>query len=374
MEQEEYKQYLYSYIKLFSLYLNKKSAEDFIIDDKMLSFFIKLSKYHSLTAFLYKAIKDTKAKVNEEQLKKLEEWYYSNLRKTVLFDQERQKLYDFLNENQIDFLPLKGLVLEKYYSDPYTREFADNDILFASKAEAIKGFFVNRGYKVEMFGKWCHDTYMKNPFYNFEMHRLLFDESTTRSDIFTYFENYMVKSLVKDKFEHFLSLEDFYIYYTAHSYKHFHASGCGLRTLVDYYIFLKKCNLDFDYINKELESINLLEFSKTIKDLSMKLFDDIPLDDEEERTLLYISSSGTYGLLENKVENGIKERGKFGYFMRRVFPPLITYKNYYPWAYKTKVLIPVAWAFRLIRRVIKSPKKVALELKAIKNAKANKEK
>ena len=65
MEKEQFKQYLFSFIKLLSLYLNKKEDSSFIIDKSHLSFFYKMAKLHSLRAILYLAIKVNKVQVED---------------------------------------------------------------------------------------------------------------------------------------------------------------------------------------------------------------------------------------------------------------------------------------------------------------------
>lgn len=372
MDRSLFDSYLNKYIHLLSLYLNKGKSDE-SINDEELAFFVNLSKKHSLTALLYKAIKSTETNVNKDYLSKLEQYYLVNLRKAVLFENERKELYQYLNDNEIDFLPLKGIIIKDYYLDPYTREFADNDILFKGKDDIVKKFFISRNYKVESYKKSNHDVYMKKPCYNFEMHRALFGESIENDDAVAYYEDILDRANIKEGHEHVLSDEDFYIYFTAHSYKHFHNSGCGIRTLVDYYVYLKKVKLDFVYINKELKKLNLLDFSNRISNLSIKLFDNEELNEEEKETLLFIASAGTYGTLENSVNKGVKEKGKFKYFMSRVFPPMSVYKSMYPWAYKTKVLIPVAWLVRAFRILFKNPKRAAKELQMISKSDAKKE-
>ena len=373
MEREQFKVYVLKYIKLLSLYLNEKEDKDFSIDPKELNFFYKLSKYHSLRAILYLALTNCKIEVKPEQLADLERCYLNNVKKTLAFDKERQELYKYLNDNQINFLPLKGIIINDYYLCKDAREFADNDILFEeSKDVLVKKYFKDHGYEVEVFDKSNHDVYLKKPFFNFEMHRALFGETGDNQIIIDYFKDYLTKAPIKEDYEHYLKDEDFYIYFTAHSYKHFHNSGCGIRTLVDYYQYLKNKQLDFDYINQELEKINLVDFSNQIKTLSFKVFNDEPLNEEEEQMLLFIASSGTYGTLENSVDKGVKEKGKFKYLMIRVFPPYSFYKKTYPWAYKTVVLIPVAWLCRLFRIIFKNPKKATQELKLISEHKNEK--
>ena len=370
MEKETFREYIHLYIKLLSLYLNKKKDPDFKIDKNTLSFFIKLSKRHSLISVLYVALMEVGVKVEEEPLKKLEEHYLLNLRKSVLFDKERNELYEYLNNKQIDYLPLKGIILKELYLDKNSREFADNDIMFdEAKDKLVKEFFVKKEYTVELFKKSNHDVYIKKPFFNFEMHRALFGETGDNKKYIPYFANYLKDAPIKDKYEHYLTNEHFYIYFTAHTYKHFHVSGCGIRTLIDYYLYLKNNEIDFTYVNKELEKLDLLDFSNQIKDLSNKLFNNEPLNEIEEETLLYIASSGTYGTIEHSVAKGVKEKGKFGYFMVRIFPPYRFYKHAYPWAYYCPILIPFAWLARFFRILFTNRKRATSELKTIKDYK-----
>lgn len=369
MDKESFINLSNKYFHLISLYLHKKKDDDFKVNEDELKFFISLSTHHSLTALLYKALLETSTDVDPKYLKKLEQHYLANIRKMVLFEQERKELYKYLNDNQIDFLPLKGIVIKDYYPDVNAREFADNDILFKGKDKLIKKYFVDHGYIVELFKKSNHDVYLKKPCLNYEMHRSLFGETGDNEHIVQYFSNYMDKAPIKEGYEHYLSLEDFYIYFTAHTYKHFHIAGCGIRTLVDYYLFLNANKLDYAYVDEELKKLGLLDFSKEISTLSMKLFDEVPLDDKEKEILLFISSSGTYGTLENRVEKGIKEKGRFKYFISRIFPPYRFYKTAYPWAYKTVILIPIAWMMRCIRVLFKNPRSAAKEIKLISKSK-----
>ena len=374
MDKERYLNNVINFTRLISLYLNKKEDPDLTISDEEVLFYAKLAKRHSLKAILFKVLKDTKVNVNKQYLAKLEEHYLLSLRKALSFEKEREELNKYLNNNQIHFLPLKGIIMKDYYLDPYSREFADNDILFEkSKDKLVKEFFTKRGYKVEMFRKSNHDIYQKEPFYNFEMHRALFYEREDLKRFVKYFDGYLEKSPIKENYEHVLTNEDFYIYFTAHTHKHFSISGCGIRTLIDYYLFLKNNHLDFDYINKELSRLDLLGFSNMISSLSKKIFDNQNLNEEEKETLLFIASSGTYGILEHSVSKGVKEKGRFRYFMSRIFPPMEYYKMTHPWAYKCRILIPFAWIARLFRIIFTKPKKAVKELKLISKTKKNKE-
>ena len=177
MDKEPYLKSLKDYLHLISLYLNKKEEPSFKIDESNFPFFLKLSKHHSLTALFYKVVSTTKVDIKEEYLKVLEPYYFANVQKHVLFAKERKDLFYYLYLNGITYLQLKGLVLKDYYPDPYTREFADNDIYFEGNDEVVKKFFTDRDYEVEIFRKSNHDVYLKKPCLNFEMHRALFGET-----------------------------------------------------------------------------------------------------------------------------------------------------------------------------------------------------
>ena len=373
MDKTLFKSYILDYMDLLSAYFDKRPPREVRIDNEKLSFYIKLSKFHSLSALLYKAIKETEVFVDESLLKQLEESYYANVRKCLLFDNERKELYKYLNDNKIDYLPLKGIIIKEYYPDPSTREFADNDILFDDKGKTIvRDFFKSRGYEIKQFNKSNHDVYLKKPFFNFEMHRVLFEKADWNKTVLSYYDNLLSQSPIKEGYEHELKLEDFYLYFTMHSYKHYQGSGCGLRTLVDYYLFLKGTNLDFAYINKELESLGFLDFSLDIIELVKGLFGSHHLTDKQEELLLYIASSGTYGTIDHSVSKGVKKKGKLGYIMSRVFPPISAYKILYPWAYKHHILIPIAWFLRLCRGLFKQHGKTKNELKSINKHKKDK--
>lgn len=144
----------------------------------------------------------------------------------------------------------------------------------------------------------------------------------------------------------------------AHEYKHFSHGGTGLRSLLDTYIFIKKYekSLDWDYINSETANMGISDYERKNRELALKVFDRRVLTDEEKKLLNYYIFSGTYGILENKVKNDFKCQNSdslLNYYFHRVSPPLKHYKVWYPWAYKHKILIPVAWLYRPRRGIFK---------------------
>lgn len=349
----------------------------------------KLSKSHSVAAMVSYALDKggyLKTECMTQEL--IQKWASARIgaiRKNLMFDAERKEIFRHLEEIGCWYMPLKGVVLKEMYPDVGMREMADNDILFdESFRENLKEYMVERGYEVEMYGNYVHDSYMKSSFYNFEMHVVLF-RYDTRNNWFKYYEN-IKDSLCKDtqnKFGYHFTDEDFYIYITAHTYSHYKGGGTGIRSFLDAYVYLKnkKCVLDWKYIISETSYIKIDKFESESRKFVQRLFcaenifqDMQPQSEKEAKMLSYILGSGTYGTLSNKVENDISRiveadetrfSTKLKYCIQRMFPGIDYMRMNYPFLYKYKQLIPFFWIYRLIVLPIVHRKRICAEIRTL---------
>ena len=324
----------------------------------------KMAKFHSLTAIVAISLEKggitLPAEWAEEKAKAI--------RKNMLLDAERSKICRWMEENAIWHMPLKGIILKEMYPGLGMRQMSDNDILYdAAHQKELMDYMKSQGYTPESVGKTHHDTYWKPPVFNYEMHTMLFDR---RSEFYTYYAD-IRKKLIPDEGKqygmHFTD-EDFYVYMTAHEYKHFSNGGTGLRSLADRYVYRKaKPQLDDAYIRQEQEKLGIAEFEEKSRKLAEKVFSDpnSPLTDVQKQMLHYYLFSGTYGTVGNVVRNKMKGDSKIGYIWRRIFPDKEFYQTYYPFFYRHKLLLPAAWAFRLIRGVLFRSKKWLTELRVL---------
>ena len=359
-------------IKLFPVledYIQKRKNPCSFSEEELKEIF-SLSKSNNILIVSYLALKNDGVVFPDQVEKNLNLYYTQNIRKTALFEEERKALYKYMNERQISFLPLKGILINTLYPDYGTREFADNDILFDQKhKKEIKEFFVGRGYEVESYGKYVHDTYLKKPVYNFEMHRILFQD-TSRNKTMKVFENYykdfLEHALVKDGYERKVSDEDFFLYFLCHFYKHYSNGGAGIRTLLDIRIYLiKHPDMDRNYLNQEYKKLNIQSFVDSILSLIDHLFLGKELSKEEKDILVSMVDSGTYGNIETNVKNNMKKKTKTQYILSRIFPPLSFYKSTYPIAYYSIIGIPFVFLYRLVRGVTVSRSHTKKELETL---------
>ena len=294
------------------------------------------------------------------------------VRKNILLDSERTKILRRLEEEKIWYLPLKGSLLHHWYPKLGMRQMSDNDILFdKARRSHVKELMTEIGFTCERYGRGYDDAYFKEPVFNFEMHIDLF--APTQGGNFHEYYKDVKEHLIPDDdsdYGYHFSNEDFYIFMMAHEYKHFAGGGTGVRSLVDTYVFLDVFEdlLDWDYITAELEKLDIADFERNNRELALKIFSLGQLTYEDKKLLDYYVMSGTYGTTSNFVSHRIEEEGggsKFRYVFARLFPPMKLYKTWYPWAYRHKYLLPVAWVFRLVRGATVRRKKFGCELREL---------
>lgn len=302
------------------------------------------------------------------------------LRKNLMLDAARKKLFQYMDAEHIWYMPLKGAILKDLYPRQEMRQMADNDILFDATYEAaVKDYFVREGYEVISYAKGNHDVYEKEPVYNFEMHTSLFGEA--HNEVWAeYYKDIQSKLNKSDNhFQYSFTDEDFYIYFIVHAFKHFDGCGTGIRYFVDSYVYQNTKNLDWSYIEGELDKLGVLAFEKTFRSISMKIFgkgEAVSRLNREEYSMLCDSMfAGTYGNIQSGIdkklhkiqgnEDRITKNTKVKYIIGRLFPPMSYYKAYYPFIYKTRIFIPFFVIFRMVRGVLHHWREMMREIRVV---------
>lgn len=330
----------------------------------------QISQFHSLSAIVCMGLESAgiaDASFMEAKSKAI--------RKNILLDAERKIILDFMEQNKILYMPLKGVILKELYPKLGMRQMSDNDIYYDKSFQMqLCTFMKNRGYTAESVGKKNHDTYLKPPVYNFEMHTELFPEKEKKlHDYYSKIQDRLIKDKI-NKYGFYLSDEDFYVYMTAHEYKHYFHGGIGVRSILDCYVYLKEKEklLDWDFIRRQTDILGITEFEQKSRNLSKKVFEDpdhVCLSDEEREMLEFYLLSGTHGTRKHVIDYRIEEftektgsTSKFRYILYRIFPPIEHYEQPYPFFYRHRILLPIGWAFRLLKGITVRRKKAKEEL------------
>lgn len=301
------------------------------------------------------------------------------IRKLSLFEIERSAVLGEFEKAGIGYLPLKGIILGKYYPKTAMREMSDNDILCdPNRIDDVRPIMERRGYSFERFEDSNEDVYEKPPTMVFEIHRTLFTEKNSVV-LFEYYKDIGDRLVKNSGFGYELSDEDFYIYLLSHMYKHYSNKGTGLRSLADIYVFLNKTadTLDREYIDSELEKIKLFDFERMVSSLSKKVFTNDKLTEKEEKMLDYFIFSCVYGNSDiaetNKylraMDHDLSDKSKRKYFRSRVFISGEKLEKNYPFVNKHRILYPALVVYRPIKGLIIRPKSIFGEYRKVKKLK-----
>lgn len=314
--------------------------------------------------------------------------YHGTLHKNILMEVERARLFAFLEQQKIWYMPLKGTILRQYYPLPELRQMCDTDVLYdKSYRQTVCDWFVQNGYDTKCIDLACDDCFYKKPVYNFEMHRRLFDETHDPAWM-QYYTNVEEKLLTTEgsSLRRFRD-EDFYVYLLAHGAKHHNGGGTGLRTLLDCFVYRRAKSADWDanYIAEQLKQLGLTDFEKMLCDLCDSLFDpanpgDVEvLSTEQKRELEYILFSGTYGTKQNLVEHQlekIEDTGnptlrKIKYLQKRLFPSKMEMDRWCeyraPFFSRHAWLKPLALPYRLLLGLVHA-KDQEMELRVLRSS------
>ena len=330
------------------------------------------SKRHTLTAMVGLALQSCGLANEEFRLA-----IASAQRKNILLENDKQLVFDALDESNIWHMALKGTIIRNWYPQWGMRESADCDILFdKTYEEKVKDIMLDLGYSVESFGGGHHDVYFKKPVTNMQMHVELFGVGFEQR-LNRYYSN-VEKRLEKGRgYELFFTPEDFYIYMLSHNYRDYSNAGTGLRSLFDTYIVLKHFKFNWKYIKRETEKLCIRDFEIKNRHLVIHLLEEEKLTDEDKKRLRYMINSGTYGSTYNLVNNKVNSLGgtmfsrmkyafeRFSVPLSKTNPQYRTYKTQYPFFYKHISLLPILPFYRLFHSLRKSKSRILTEIRTL---------
>lgn len=300
--------------------------------------------------------------LSAEQKEALRKRVMRSLMRTMTQVTELKEMERRFEEAGVKNQPMKGARLKFIYPSPEMREMSDIDVLIdADCMKQAADILKDMGYCLLQSIKH-HDIYQKKPFMVIEAHRVLYDK-TVDGQQFRYFSGFSKVDLREGmNYTYDFNREDYYIYMMAHMAKHFYSMGCGIRNLVDIYVYLEKfgAEMNREYLQDELKKCGILEFTEHMEKLAAIWLKGEKSTGFYEDLFQYMLDSGIYGKDENGIWNKFAEekmRGKEATpsLLKRwyYFPPVSYMSEYYPWLEEHPWLLPVAWGIRFARGLFK---------------------
>ena len=292
----------------------------------------------------------------EEILKKFQEAESMEIARDAVQAFSQEELLEAFEKEGISVLPLKGILMKRFYPVTSMRMMADLDILYETgKGKEVEAVLTDLGYYCDHRDSH-HDVFFRKPFMNIEMHHCMIGEDSLLD---AYYEDIWKRARQEEGKSHIyrLAWEDFYIFMIAHMAKHFQGGGCGIRSIVDMWLFSDRMkeSLDWDYVRKELEKIKLAQFERCMCDLVSVWFEEKAETEFYAQLTELLMQSGIYGTITNYNIQHVAEvdkrvwKGQIKVWMEAIFLPYKAMKMQYPYLEKYPVFLPAAWIQRIFR-------------------------
>ncbi len=269
---------------------------------------------------------------------------------------EYNRITAALEEAEIPYIPLKGVVLRPIYPEPWMRVSCDIDILVHEED-------LDRSASV-LAGKLNYTIAEERSYHDLS----LFAENGVHLELhFNIRENMETLDPILDRvweyssprYEgascHLQSNEFLLFHLICHMAYHFTFGGCGIRPFLDLYLLRKKLSFDERVLNVLLAEAGLVKFYDRISHIMNVWFDGAEHTEETERVAMYILGGGVYGSQENKVAVDQVRLGgnKVKQVLERLFMPYEPLCTIYP-QLKGKPRLTLFYQvrrwFRLIRK------------------------
>lgn len=281
-----------------------------------------------------------------------ESLYNSNLLMKVYGD-----LKATLTGAQIRFVPVKGVVLRKYYPVAETRSMGDADVLIdADRRNAAKAALIKAGFVCES-DKGPEWAYRKNGI-RMEVHTSILNASPGKNNAKQYFADAIDRAEFngcEGRFDDTYHFE----FLVTHLAQHFADFGAGIRMILDLAVMLRSCNIDIGRVLKDLDSAGLGKFARTMLSVCFKWYGyGRDFGEDTAKAEDFIASHGTFGFKDRDLSAVVMrkefEKGKTGgpvlRRLRLLFPPYERMRElpYIKFIDGRPYMLPAAWIYRII--------------------------
>lgn len=337
---------------------------------------INTAKHHNISNIVSYAVLNGGYSVPENVIKTLKKHMYTEIMLDEAQKKEAQQIFDAFEKKELDYMPVKGVLLKKMYPSTDMRRMSDIDILI--KKERYPEYEIamhELGYDFIRESK--NEYVFHKSVVSVELHRYLITPGN--DDMFSYYETgwQLAQKCGKDGFRYQLKNEDELVYLIAHFAKHYRNAGSGIKPVCDIWLYTKKHpELNMEYAYSQLAQMNLLEFAKNVLRLTKVWFENAEPDSLMISMSNYIFASGEYGITSNRAAAGsiradMSRKGTFseraGIYLKLIFLDFKGMKIKYPILEKLPVLLPFCWVHRIFSTLLHKRNKITEHVGMVEN-------
>lgn len=266
---------------------------------------------------------------------------------------EVDRICKAFDREAIDYMLLKGIRMKKRYPKPELRPMGDADILIRMEQyEKIVPIMVSLGFTAK--DETDHEYVWQSDMLFLELHKRLIP--SYNKDFYAYFGDGWDLARYRQGTSYSMTAEDEMIYQFTHFAKHYRDGGIGLRHVSDLWVCrTANPDLNMDYIQSELQKLQLLAFYENICRLIDVWFGEEAPDSKTEFMTEFIFASGSFGQIETRVlsravrdskQSVLGFSGRLVYFWKTLFPGVDILRGKYTVLKKCPWLLPLVWLVR----------------------------
>lgn len=336
----------------------------------------KLCKIHQIIPIVFYGILNSNLQIPNQ------ETFFDYTSKAIMKEQNQfaslENISKIFERENIDYLPLKGIILKELYPKTEMRVMGDLDILFKpNQIVDVYKIMQNNGY-VQGESDDHAVAYKKAPYVSIEIHNKLISKEDSA------YSNYLADVWNKAKMvnglknRYLLTNEDAFVFVFVHLTKHYREGGIGIRHLLDIWVMLKKLpDMNMQYIECELQKLKLTDFYNNIIETVNCWFEGLPFTNMAKFITVRTFKSGSYGTANmyyaSRAAHVAETKGKEKNntvlkIFKIVFLPLSAMKKVFPVLNRAPVLLPIMWVIRGFKTIFVKPKNISKHINRIKNS------
>lgn len=269
--------------------------------------------------------------------------------------QKLEEVFRLFEENNIDYLPVKGSIIKAHYPKMEYRIMGDADILIHEEQyPLIRALLPSLGLEEK---ENCDYEYSwECPALTLELHRYLV--STHFTDYFAYYEDSWRDAQKCDEgCGYRLTPEAHFVYFVVHFAKHYLNGSICAKDICDFYVWRKAYpDMDEAYILRQMEILRLTDFYNNILALLDNWFCDGPATEATELITRSAFQGSVHAEANRSAADNVMQRHakgtdslwkkKFKWFVNAMFPSCKTLSYAHPVLKKFPLLLPVFWVAR----------------------------
>jgi len=282
---------------------------------------------------------------------------YRSVLNSARQDQVFAQISKVFADNQIDYMPLKGILLKHMYPQPEMRVMGDLDILIRMEQyETVTGLFTQLGYV--FLKETDHELIWDCKGVHVELHKRVMP--SYNKDYYAYFGDGWRLAKCQNGTCYTMTDEDQFVYLFTHYAKHYRDGGIGIKQTVDLHLYLKQHpHMDKAYVRRELSKLQLQDFYDNLCRTLQTWFDGKEEDNITQLITDTVFKSGVFGERENQILSGgvrvvstTKESARKNKWRKAIFLPYDSMCNRYPVLKRLPIALPIMWIVRWFEAVL----------------------